>query len=95
MDDAIEIQHENERRLLLWERSIPDSRLGSTKGQVMSPFGLLTPIFCINCGISCGAVYGDVTYTHALCDACGERWGGLPGVPGRVGTVDANGIVHF
>jgi hypothetical protein len=62
-----------------WRKLLGDSRCRMPRGQIQSPLGLITPIYCLNCGRCCGGVYGTVPTTAVLCDPCRERWGGLPG----------------
>lgn len=78
--DKAEILRENADRFATWLKLIPDSRMRRSVGQVSSPIGLITRIYCLNCGKNCGGVYGEPAFTHVLCDACRDRLGGLPGM---------------
>lgn len=55
---------------------LPESRMRRRIGAIHGPDGELIPIFCANCGKSCGRVPEKyITFTFALCDPCSEKHG--------------------
>jgi hypothetical protein len=78
----VAIRMENESRFAVWRALVPDGRTRDRRGQIPSPLGLITPIFCSSCGAGMGGVYGDVPHAAMVCDRCHATHGGLPGVEG-------------
>jgi hypothetical protein len=72
---------ENESLFAAWRKLLPDGRPRMARGQIMSPMGLITRIFCSSCGTGMGGVYGDPQHAVLLCDRCHATHGGLPDVP--------------
>lgn len=60
-----------------------DSRPRHRKGEVRTPRGNATPMFCVSCGKLDGYALTDTTHIVGLCDECFDRFGGLdlPAVP--------------
>ena len=75
-----EIRLENVSLFEAWRKLIPDARTQRPIGQVWSPLGLITRIYCLNCGKNIGGVYGEPSFVHVLCDKCRDSKGGLPGM---------------
>ncbi len=57
---------------------LPDSRPKVQRGQIRTPKGNATPVFCINCGGQFGFAYVDTAAIVYLCDECEKVGGGLP-----------------
>ena len=57
---------------------LPDSRPHDQRGQIRTPAGLATPVFCINCGGQFGFAFVDTAAIIYVCDECEGRHGGLP-----------------
>lgn len=73
-----EIRMENESLFEVWRTLIPDGRTRARTGQIPSPLGLITPLFCASCGKGLGGVYGEVPHAVVVCDPCHATHGGLP-----------------
>jgi hypothetical protein len=65
---------EDTRRLL---GSIPDSRPKVQRGQILTPLGWATPVFCVSCGAPGGFAFVDTTFILYLCPDCEKFGGGL------------------
>jgi hypothetical protein len=74
----VAIRMENESRFAVWRALVPDGRTRDRRGQIPSPLGLITPIFCSSCGTGMGGVYGDVPHAAMVCDRCHATHGGIP-----------------
>ena len=61
-----------------WRKLIPDSRMKTKRLEVMTPMGMATLIFCINCGRGGGAITTNIQFADYQCPPCLERWGPLP-----------------
>jgi hypothetical protein len=77
-----ETRMENESLFAVWRRRVPDGRTRDARGQISSPLGLITPIFCSSCGTGMGGIYGEIPHAAMLCDRCHATHGGLPDVKG-------------
>lgn len=55
----------------------PDCRSREQRGQIQTPFGLATPVFCANCGKKSGYVFADTSYYFHLCNDCDPHGRGL------------------
>ena len=75
---AVEIRMACEERFEAWRKLLPDSRCRNRQRQRWSPLGLVTEIFCMNCGRSGGAVSNDVPDVFYVCRDCAATHGGLP-----------------
>lgn len=68
---------ENEHLFAVWRALVPDGRTRDRRGQIPSPLGLITPIFCSSCGTGMGGVYGNVPHAAMICDRCHATHGGI------------------
>lgn len=57
---------------------LPDSRPKVRRGDIRTPHGNATPVFCANCGRASGFAFVDTTRILYLCDECEAKHGGLP-----------------
>lgn len=55
----------------------PDCRSRAQRGQIRTPMGLATPVFCANCGKDGGYTYADTTFMFYLCGDCDKHGNGL------------------
>ena len=76
--DALEA---NRERFEAWRKLIPDARTSSRQRQIWTPNGLMTLIYCTNCGAGGGAVTNDTPFIHFYCEKCRHLAAGLPEVP--------------
>lgn len=53
----------------------PDCRPKDQRGQIRTPHGLATPVFCANCGMPNGFAYVDTSHIFYLCNDCEEKHG--------------------
>ena len=68
-----------EERFEAWRKLLPSPKLHPNRQvTVMTPVGMATYIYCINCGRPGGAVTNDLPDVCYLCDACAATHGGLP-----------------
>lgn len=60
---------------------LPDSRAKSGRGVVCNtPFGIMIPVYCANCGADGGMVNEDnCNFAFYLCDPCAEKHGEIAG----------------
>jgi len=72
---------ENQAQFEAWKRLMPSSLLSRTQRTVWTPMGLMTLIFCSNCGASGGAITAPTEFVHYLCDDCKHLAAGLPEIP--------------
>jgi hypothetical protein len=62
---------------------LPDSRLSHHRTTFCGPVGLMSKVFCANCGKSGGAVTEEwAEHIFFICDACAEK--GCGSIPGAV-----------
>lgn len=59
---------------------LPDSRPREQRGQILTPFGWATPVYCVNCGKPYGFAFVDTTHILYICDDCEDRCG-VPDLP--------------
>jgi len=72
---------ENQAQFEAWRRLIPDAGCQRTQRQVWTPMGLMTLIYCTNCGAPGGAVTQHSEFVHYYCDKCKHLAAGLPEIP--------------
>lgn len=62
------------------EEKLPDARLSSTnRNTFCGPVGLMSRVFCVNCGAPGGAVTEEwASEVFYLCDSCADKLGPLP-----------------
>lgn len=59
---------------------LPDSRPKERRGAIPSPYGMMIPIYCANCGCDGGYVPEKyITHVFYVCDECWEKHGPPPG----------------
>jgi len=56
---------------------LPDSRTREQRGQIRTPHGLATPVYCVNCGKAQGYTYASTEFMFYLCDDCDKHGTGL------------------
>jgi hypothetical protein len=56
---------------------LPDSRPRDQRGQIRTPRGNATPVFCANCGKPAGFAYVSTEFIIFICDACEQAGGAL------------------
>lgn len=57
---------------------LPDSRPREKRGQIRTPRGMATPVYCVNCGKQFGFAYASTEFILYICDACEKAGGALP-----------------
>jgi len=73
---------------------LPDCRSREQRGQIRTPFGLASPVYCASCGRMNGYTFADTAHLFYLCNDCDEYGAGLdlPVVdPGTVAAVKGGG----
>jgi len=59
------------------KKALPDSRPREQRGQIRTPHGLASPIYCANCGKFKGYVFVSTEFMFYLCDDCDRFGNGL------------------
>jgi NAD-dependent SIR2 family protein deacetylase len=57
---------------------LPDSRPADQRGQIRTPQGNATPVYCINCHRQFGYAWMSTEKIVYVCDECEKKHGGLP-----------------
>lgn len=57
---------------------LPDSRPREQRGQILTPHGNATPVYCINCGRQDGYAFVPTESIICVCAECEKKCGGLP-----------------
>jgi len=70
-----EVTREDIRRLV---GGLPDSRPRDQRGQIRTPAGTATPVYCANCHRQFGFAFVCTDYIFYLCNDCEAVGGTLP-----------------
>jgi hypothetical protein len=57
--------------------TFPDSRSKEDRGQIATPYGLASKVYCADCGRFSGYVFGDVSLMFYLCNSCDKTGTGI------------------
>lgn len=59
------------------KKALPDSRAREARGEIRTPFGTATPVFCASCGKDAGFTFASTEFMFYLCDECDVYGSGL------------------
>lgn len=61
------------------EEALPEARLTHHRTTICGPIGLMSKVFCVNCGASGGLITEEwAKSVFFVCDACDEKLGKVP-----------------
>lgn len=58
-------------------RVVPDSRPRERRGEIRTPHGNASPIYCANCGKFAGYCFAATDFMFYLCDGCDHAGTGI------------------
>lgn len=59
------------------KKALPDSRARVARGEIRTPFGTATPVYCVSCGKDAGYTFASTEFMFYLCDECDIYGNGL------------------
>jgi hypothetical protein len=63
--------------LELLKKALPDSRSTARRGEIRTPLGNASPIYCANCGAFAGYTFVNTEFMFYLCEGCDHHGTGL------------------
>ena len=59
------------------KKAMPESRARVARGEIRTPLGTATPVFCASCGGKAGFTFASTDFMFYLCDECDVYGSGL------------------
>lgn len=59
------------------KKALPDSRSAARRGEIRTPHGNASPVYCANCGKFKGYTFASTEFMFYLCDDCDRHGTGL------------------
>lgn len=57
------------------KKAFPDSRTKAQRGQIQTPMGLASPVYCASCGRFAGYTFASTEFMFYLCDGGCDKYG--------------------